>query len=353
MSSQWKRGLEIAIEEAKKGRGITSPNPPVGAVLMRGEKFLVKGYHKGKGFPHAEREVLNLAERKSIPLQGTTMFVTLEPCCTKGTTNPCTEAIIRSGISEVIYGARDPNPIHTGLCDAIFKKSGIFSICLEEVECLKLILPFTKSFTERKPWVICKFAISLDGRIAFPEEYPRSYLSSKESLHFIHQLRRENDAILIGGETLRRDNPKLTIRHLDYCSMQKKQPWRVVLTKQKKESFDKKLHLFSDKEKQRTLLFHEGIQDCLRELHQRNIHSVLLESGNRIAMRFLEENAIDEYFIFYTPLILGGKHFSLQGNLKSPVPLFSPKYTRVGEDVLLHGYSKIFNNGWHGPRRPK
>ena len=334
-----KQWMQIALEEAKKGRGITSPNPPVGAILVCNNQIISKGFHLGSGFPHAEVEAIQHLKENLVPPK-TTLYVTLEPCSSSQKTPPCTNLIIKSGIIRVVCGVKDPNPLNRGRAEKILREAGISFHCLEDEDCQKLILPFTKSILTGTPWVIAKVAMSLDGRISFPPHFNQKYLSAKKSLNKVQELRLETDAILIGGETLRTDNPKLTLRlPKEKIPPTKKQAWRVVMTEKKSTTFSKDLHLLSDNEKNRTLFFSElSIKEVLKNLKELGVSSVLLESGGKLATSFLESEMIDEIACFLTPFLIGGDSTYFQGSSQKTQKIHSPKYEKLGDDVYLRGY---------------
>ena len=243
-----------ALELAHKGLGTTSPNPPVGAVVVKNGVLLGEGWHEKAGEPHAERRALNHARMRGHEdsLRGATMYVTLEPCSSYGRTPPCTEAIIEAGIARVVYGSVDPDERHRGRADAILKAAGIEvrSECCATA-CDLFLRPWVWSVQNRMPWVKAKIASTMDGRMT---RAGLKWLSCSESVRFAHQMRLESDAILVGGNTLRTDNPALTIRH-PYREVPaiKQQPWRVVLTRDS-SSLPETAKVFTDKDRDRTII---------------------------------------------------------------------------------------------------
>ncbi|HKX12062.1 MAG TPA: bifunctional diaminohydroxyphosphoribosylaminopyrimidine deaminase/5-amino-6-(5-phosphoribosylamino)uracil reductase RibD, partial [bacterium] len=214
--------MSLAVSEALKARGRTSPNPIVGAVLVRGGKLLAKGHHRRAGLPHAEIEVLG---RVKDP-RGATLYVTLEPCCHMGKrTPPCTEAIVPSGIRRVVVGAVDPNPQVSGKGIARLKRSGIrVDVGLLREECEELNPFFNHWIVSGRPYVILKTAASLDGRVALANGRSR-WISGELSRARVHQLRGEVDGVLAGIGTVEADDPQLTARH----GAGARQPVRIVL----------------------------------------------------------------------------------------------------------------------------
>ena len=329
---QW---MELAIEEAHKGLGLCSPNPPVGAVITKDNVLIGSGWHTRAGQPHAEREaiasVLQHHDRKA--LRGATLYVTLEPCSGHGRTPPCTDGIIEAGISQVVYGVEDPNPDHAGHAGSLLKSAGIgvtTGIC--EQECHKLIRPFTKVQQTGLPWVILKSAISLDGRTTRPPGESQ-WLSSPASRAFVQQLRFETDAIITGGNTLRIDNPALTLRAANLPP--KKQPWRMIITRGLREALPSDLHVFSDDQVERTLVQENGdLRAALETIVGKGCNSALLEAGGTLAGAFLKAELVDEVAIFYTPMLTGGSDAGFAG-LAIEKKLREQHFTRIGDDILL------------------
>lgn len=333
--------MNRALEEGWKGCGLTSPNPSVGAVVVKDEVELGAGYHHKAGQPHAEREAIaDVVKRHGAEvLRGATIYVTLEPCSTAGRTPACTSGILDYGISKVVYGAVDPNPDHAGAADSLLREQGIevLSGVLRE-QCEQLLRPFAKRVTTGLPWVIAKTAMSLDGRITRPPSEGQ-WLTSPESREVVHQLRAQVDAIIVGGKTVRRDNPRLTLRG-EKISEYKDQPWRVVLTHSGRESLPDDFHLFTDEHKERTLLYQDKpLVDVLRDLADRGCNIVLLECGGRLMRQFAEAELIDEYQLFYAPIITGGEDFGfgLGSHFRSSLKLKEVTSTSIGQDTLIRG----------------
>src|ERR1700744_2443619 len=257
------RFLRRALELAQLGSGLTFPNPRVGAVLVRGGKIIGEGFHLRAGTPHAEVHAVADAKKRGHRVEGATLYVTLEPCSTHGRTPPCTGLILREKIARVVFAATDPNPKHAGAASRLLKKAGVkVSHGLLAKEATELNRDFNWSITKERPWVVAKIALSLDGRITTPSGDDR-WLTSPEARHAAHELRWESDAILIGAQTARADNPQLTVRLPDRQG--KIQPWRVVVTRSGR--LPKSLHLFSDEHKARTLVFrNQSLKKILAEL---------------------------------------------------------------------------------------
>ena len=271
--------MKLALEQAYQAIGLTSPNPCVGAVIVKQGKLLAKGYHLKAGQLHAEREAIKeaLVHHCLEDLKEATIYVTLEPCSTQGTTSACTDALIEYQFREVVYGSSDPNPHHLGAAKKLLEAQGIkvTSGVLKE-ECDRLIRPFRKQMTKGLPWVIAKTAMSLDGRISRPKGESQ-WLSCEQSRVQAHRLRARVDAIIVGGRTVRKDNPSLTIRLPDLSS-HKKQPLRVVLTHEGRESLPEKSAVFTDSFREYTKVYHQWeLESVLKDLCSLGCQSVLLE----------------------------------------------------------------------------
>ena len=240
--------MQQALREARRGLGMTSPNPAVGAVIVRGGRVVARGYHRRAGLPHAEIEAIRALRTPGLA-RGATIYVTLEPCSTHGRTPPCVEAIREAGFSRVVLGAIDPNPRHSGAGVEILRAAGVqvtTGIC--EAECRELNAPFNKWIATGVPWVIAKAGLSLDGRLTrSPGE--GQWLTGPAARADAHRLRARVDAILIGANTLRADNPRLTVRGVAGA----RQPWRVVLAGVGSR-LPKTAHLFTDEHRARTLV---------------------------------------------------------------------------------------------------
>jgi len=214
--------MGLALDEAVRARGHTSPNPMVGALLVKDGKILSRGYHHRAGLPHAEIEAMKGVKR----LHGATMYVTLEPCCHEGKrTPPCTDAILRSGIRKVIVGTLDPNPKVSGRGIKILRREGIeVKVGVLEEDCRQLNVFYNHWIRMGTPWVVLKTASSLDGRIALANGKSR-WVTGEASRRWVHQLRSEVDAVMVGIGTVLADDPELTARH----KKKARQPLRIVL----------------------------------------------------------------------------------------------------------------------------
>ncbi|MGJ8655560.1 MAG: bifunctional diaminohydroxyphosphoribosylaminopyrimidine deaminase/5-amino-6-(5-phosphoribosylamino)uracil reductase RibD [Akkermansiaceae bacterium] len=330
--------MRQALAEARKGLGLTSPNPPVGAVIVREGEVIGRGWHRRAGCPHAEREAIKDAGG-GVSLEGATIYVTLEPCSTCGRTGACTDAIIENGFGRVVYGARDVNPDHAGAADEVLRAAGVevVSGVLAE-ECGVLIRGFGKRILTGLPWVIAKSAMSLDGRITRPDGEGQ-WLTGAEARAEAHGIRAEVDAIVVGGKTVRRDNPSLTVRGEAFRE-EKEQPWRVVLTQSGKKNLPLDAAVFVDEAKERTLIHEDmSLEESLRELGGRGCNVVLLECGGVLMRQFLEQNLVDEVAVFFAPMLTGGGDFGfgVGEHLQKSLALEKMVVKQCGDDFLFRG----------------
>lgn len=333
-----------ALTQARQGLGTTSPNPPVGAVIVKNDLLLGEGYHERAGEPHAERRAIANAilRGNESHLRGATIYVTLEPCSSYGRTPPCTEAIIQCGISEVVYGSRDPDKRHQGRADELLRAAGVkvrSGVCKEA--CDTLLRPWMHAIQRKRPWVIAKVACSMDGRMT---RRNGAWLSCGESVKQAHQLRLESDAILVGGNTVRTDDPALTIRQpMTSIPKAKVQPWRIILTRDEK-SLPPTAKLLSDEEAQRTLIF-ENVQELeswLEMLYEEyGIVQLMLECGGKLLRQFLEQKLINEWVQIITPRICGGKDEIVPGDyLPEETHIDIEYHQSSGVDILVRGIVK-------------
>ncbi len=333
--------MKRALALGRLGVGRTSPNPPVGAILVKDGADLGGGWHHGPGQAHAEIEAMRAARQAhgQTCCRGATLYITLEPCSTHGKTGPCTEAIIKAEIGRVVYGTVDPNPSHSGAADGILSEAGIPVLSgVEETACRRLIRPFAKTRITGLPWVIVKSAMSLDGRITRPPGEAQ-WLSGKASRDEVQQLRSEVDAILTTGRTVRADNPRLTVRNRT-LDPDEQQPWRVVLTS-REDGVPESAELRTDEFSERTLIFTgRRIENVLRELvSERGVCSVLVEAGGSLLGRLLDEGWADEVMVYLAPLVTGGPVPSVGGegaaSLAGRLQLEEVRFDRFDQDVRL------------------
>lgn len=323
--------MRLALGEAAKGVGLTRPNPPVGAVVVKGGKVIASGFHAKAGGPHAEVVALRAAGRRS---RGATLYVTLEPCCTHGRTPPCTEAIIAAGIKRVVYGCVDPNPEHAGRADRVLRRVGIeVKRNVERERCNALIRPFATRMLQQRPYVVLKLACSIDGRIAdFAGQ--SKWITGPAARRVVQDLRRSSDAIMVGAGTVRADDPSLLPR-----PARERKPYRVVV--KGRRPMPKEVKLFSDDGAERTLVYEarKGVDVMLRDLARRDCLQVLCEGGGMLAEGLLRADAVDEIWMFYAPKVLGGGGRAAvagKGWALAEAPGFSVREVKqMGEDVLV------------------
>lgn len=314
--------MQECIDLAKKGQGYVSPNPLVGSVIVKDDVILSRGYHKRFGSLHAEASAIANAK---TDLKGATLYVNLEPCCHYGKQPPCTQAIINAGISRVVIGIRDPNPLMQGKGITLLKEANISvteGILKNECEQINESYIYFTKYT--MPFTIYKYATTIDGVQAFfgkTHDPDTRHLTCPESDRYVHQLRHAVDAILIGANTVRSDNPSLTDRSgVEPVS----HPLRIVIGSQAKTLFDSKIlataegipTLFATTEppsKDTIYLESRGVDvlhfegnkvSCdllLKELAKRKIQSLLIEGGEKTIQGFFEEKLIQKIEIFITP----------------------------------------------------
>ena len=317
--------MRLAIREARKGLGKTHPNPAVGAVLVRNDQLISKGWHRAAGSAHAEIEAL----RKAPKPAGCTLYVTLEPCSTHGRTPPCTQAIIEAGISRVVYGATDPNPSHAGRAKKILQKAGVeVSSGVLAEECSAINAAWNKWIATGLPFVTAKVGMSLDGRIAsFPG---RRWITSEAARADAMKLRARCDAILVGAETVRIDNPSLTIRGVAKA----RQPWRVVWSRSGILPPDSTI--LADEFRERTLVFTgKTLKSILRDLAKRGVQHVLIEGGGRTHAEAFKRGLVDRIVFYIAPVLLGGDVASIGGIGKMNISLANPSFKKIGPDLRI------------------
>jgi len=330
--------MRAALNEAKKALGRTSPNPAVGAVLVIDNRIVAKGHHREAGHPHAEIECLR-DFGASVPA-GATLYVTLEPCSTAGRTAPCTDAIIKAGLRNIVIGATDVNPRHSGRGIVQLRNADVRvreGILAEE--CSRLNEAFNKWIVTGHPFVIAKCGMSLDGRLTRPGGELR-WITGRDARSDAHQLRAYVDAVLVGAETLRADNPRLTARGVRGA----RQPWRVVLTRSGR--LPRHAHLFSDRFAGRTLVYRrKSLGWVLKDLGKQGITSVLIEGGGEVLGQALDKRLIDKVQIYLGPIITGGPAvaFPGEGMNKTAHALWLREvgYRRIGQTVCVTGYPDL------------
>ena len=325
--------MGLAIKEALKGSNNTFPNPRVGAVVVANGTVVSKGYHKSFGAPHAESVAI---DKIKSDIENATLYVTLEPCAHTGKREPCSEIIDPKVFSKVVIGARDPNQIASGGLEKLLKRGieVVESVC--ERECKSINRRFFTFHEQKRPYIILKMALTLDGFIA--EENGKSkWITNDRSRNSVHKLRSSCDAILVGNRTVEKDNPSLT-------SHGKGKDPRVILFS---KDFDKKLEL--KVLNQEPLIFDlehsdnnpkKNIEKMLNYLYKNSYQSLLVEGGGTTFTHFLNENIFDELQIFYAPKIIGTgiPFFKDKKNLEEDLGLKLDKIENFGNDVRLTFY---------------
>ena len=336
MAEEDSRWMRLALEEARAAVGLTSPNPPVGAVVVRDAEVVGRGRTQPVGGAHAEVGAL---EQAGDAARGATAYVTLEPCSSHGRTPPCTDALIAAGVKRVVWATDDPDPRHVGRASEVLGAAGI------EVECgvlgdkaREVLRPFAKRVATGLPWVIAKSATSADGRISRPAG-GEQWLTSEAAREDAHFLRAASDAILVGANTVRTDNPALTIRGAAHRP-EKPQPWRGVMTRNE-AALPESARLFTDEHAERTQIFeNQTPTQVLEELAKRGCNTVLLEGGGSLIGSFFAEGLVDEVVLYLAPLWCGSAGTPASGEtpLPSAIALTPWEVTPLAPDVKLRAY---------------
>jgi diaminohydroxyphosphoribosylaminopyrimidine deaminase/5-amino-6-(5-phosphoribosylamino)uracil reductase len=327
--------MRAALREARKALGQTSPNPAVGAVLVIDDQIVAKGRHREAGRDHAEIECLRNFGA-AVPARST-LYVTLEPCSTAGRTPACTDAIFKAGVRSVVVGAIDVNPRHCGNGLAQLRNAGVkVRQGILADECTQLNEAFNKWIVTGRPFVIAKCGMSLDGRLTRTAEEPR-WITGPSARRHARELRARVDAVLIGAETVRADNPRLTVRG----ARRARQPWRVVLTHSGK--LPPRARLFSDHSSPRTLIYkRKSLADVLEDLGKCGITSVLIEGGGDVLGQALDARLIDKVQLYIGPILTGGPIIAFPGRGADATPnalrLRDVSYQRIGQSVCITGY---------------
>jgi diaminohydroxyphosphoribosylaminopyrimidine deaminase/5-amino-6-(5-phosphoribosylamino)uracil reductase len=351
-----KKYMEIALQLAEKGKGQVSPNPLVGCIIVKRGKIVGRGYHKKCGQEHAEINAIKSAGKKA---NNATMYINLEPCSHWGKTPPCTEKIVDAGVREVIVGMEDPNAIVDGYKELKFRglktKIGI----LKE-ESKKLNEIYSKYIKTKKPFVIIKLAMSLDGKIA-TSSGDSKYITGKEARKVVHNIRNEVDAVMVGINTVMRDNPLLDSRlvkgknpikiivdstlKIPEKSKVLKDPSKVIIATTKKAPKKKidKLH-----QKGVTVLVlkpKQGLVDLkelMKELGKSEITSVMIEGGAELSGSAIKEGVADKLLIFTAPKIIGNGLGAIKNlginKVNKAIKLKNISTRNCGKDLLVEGY---------------
>lgn len=363
-TEQDRQHMRQALELASRGSGHTSPNPVVGSVVVRRDTVVGRGYHQKAGGPHAEINALRDAGREAV---GSTLYVTLEPCNHFGRTPPCTHAILDAGISRVVMGMMDPNPKVEGGGASFLEKNGVsITRRVLEKECRQQNQAFIKHSISGLPHVTLKAAATLDGRIATRTGDSR-WITNEESRSFVHELRAELDAILVGIGTVLADDPQLTARLPSEFPIP--QPVRVVVDSRLQIPLQSRLIQTARDvplwiacgedaplDREEPLLErgaqvlrlpltdnHVHLKSLLKELGKLPLTSVLVEGGAQILGAFIEEGLADAFHFFFAPKILGDPkgipmiRGKLREKMAEAIPTHGMRVRCFGEDVMLSG----------------
>lgn len=349
--------MKLAVELARKGAGKVSPNPMVGAVIVKNDKIIGKGYHKKFGSSHAE---INALKDCVASPKDATIYVTLEPCCHYGKTPPCTEAIIKSGISRVVIGTLDVNPVVAGKGSYQLQQHGIqVDIGVLEHECKHLIRFFKKFIIDKKPFVLMKYAMTMDGKTATYTGASK-WISCEKSREKVHQLRSEFSAIMVGITTVLKDDPMLNCRIENgrnpiriICDTTLKLPLtsQIVKTAHSIETYiataqtdDEKLIPYKDLGCKFITVDKKGdfinLNQLMTKLGKLQIDSVLLEGGGMLNWSALNERIVQEIAVFVSPKVFGGSpHTPVTGQgISIPdnaIKLQPCSFSSVGSDFLI------------------
>lgn len=354
--------MRLCLEAALRGRGRVSPNPLVGAAVVKKGRLLALGHHACYGGRHAETVALRQAGRRA---RGATLYVTLEPCAHQGKTPPCVDEILGAGVARVVAAMRDPHPLVSGRGFRALRAAGLeVTVGVLRSEARDVNEAYLVTLTRGRPLVTLKAGMSLDGRIATARGLSR-WLTSDRSRRRAHRMRAEHDAILVGGTTARRDRPLLTVRG---SGLKGYRPLRVVLDSDLSLPAGSPIltargggpviiYACRGGPRRRRRLESAGaevvsvgrsrrgvsIPGVLAHLAGRGIHSLLVEGGGEVAWSFLEAGAVDRVALFVAPILLGGrKSVPVVGGpgAASPaeaIPLEAMSVERIGEDLLVRG----------------
>lgn len=354
--------MQEALKEARRGLGRVHPNPLVGAVLVKNGKIIAKGAHEFFGGPHAEVQAIRRAGKKA---NGATLYSTLEPCTHFGKTAPCTSLILKKGVRRVVIGCSDINPDVSGKGASFLRqrKVKVIQNVLKD-EAIRLNQSFFYWSKHKIPYVIIKAAQSLDGKIATRLNEAK-WITGEKARDFVQRLRSESDAILVGMNTVMRDNPRLTVRTKGYRG---EQPYKIILDSRlrislsrrlfkktpsnkiiiattskskasKRKELSKKSIVILTKEKNNRV----DLEDLLKKLGRLGITQILVEGGGEVIADFLDKKMVQECYFFVAPFIIGGKDAisSVGGRgiqaLAKAYRFKRMNMQKVGQDLLIHG----------------
>ncbi|MGG0175566.1 bifunctional diaminohydroxyphosphoribosylaminopyrimidine deaminase/5-amino-6-(5-phosphoribosylamino)uracil reductase RibD [Gottfriedia acidiceleris] len=354
--------MNLAIQNAMATKGQTAPNPLVGSVIVNDNRIVGIGAHLKAGEPHAEINALRMAGDKA---EGGTIYVTLEPCSHHGRTGPCAEAIVRAGLKKVVVATLDPNPLVAGRGVKILQDAGIeviIGVC--EEQSIKMNEVFNKYIVKNIPFVVMKSASTLDGKIA-THSSDSKWITSAEARNDVHQLRNEIGAILVGVNTVLKDNPELTTRIPNG-----RNPVRVILDSTLKIPLESKVvtdqqaetWIFTSQkhsEQKRSELENLGVKvfvtsdlnrvdlnEMLKVLGEHSISSLLVEGGGEVNASFMNQNLVDKVIVYLAPKLIGGKNAPtfLEGTgldkMGQAIELEEIELTKIGPDYKFIGYPK-------------
>ncbi|MGM0417995.1 MAG: bifunctional diaminohydroxyphosphoribosylaminopyrimidine deaminase/5-amino-6-(5-phosphoribosylamino)uracil reductase RibD [Thermodesulfobacteriota bacterium] len=362
--------MNLALDLAAKGRGFTKTNPLVGAVCAKNGEIKGRGYHEKYGQAHAEVNAIDDAGENA---KGATLYVTLEPCNHSGKTPPCTEKIIKSGIKKVVVAMDDPNPGVNGGGNSYLRQNKIEVVSgLLEEKARALNLPFIKYITKKIPYTVLKLAMTLDGKTA-TRTGDSKWITNEKSRHWVHCLRHQSDAILVGRKTAQADNPSLNARIPGVITSD---PLKIITDSHLNLDPDSGLKIFSGEMKDNTIIAccenadpkrvkkfeDKGIKliqvaqgadsridlsDLLKELGKNKISSLMIEGGSMIAGSFLNSDLADQIAFFYGAKIIGctDSYKAVNGRgpekLKDCINIFNTKISEFDNDILVEGRAKI------------
>ena len=353
--------MRRSLRLAEKGRGRTSPNPMVGAVLVKNGRVIGEGYHAKAGEDHAEIIALRQAGEEA---RGATLYLNLQPCTHYGKTPPCAPVVIRSGVKRIVIGMEDPNPLVKREGVESLREAGLeVEVGLREKECRRLNEAYCKYIMKKEPFIILKVAATLDGRIA-ARDGDSKWISGETSRRFVHRLRDQVDGVLVGIGTVLRDDPMLTAR-----IRAGRNPFRIILDSRLRMPEEARVIAVSpsktiiatteaapkdkierlERRDVRILVLDskEGrvsLRSCLSRLGEMEMMTLLVEGGSEINGSFLDEGLIDKLLLFLSPKLIGDTQavgiFGGRGavNLKQAILLRELKTRRIGEDILVEGY---------------
>lgn len=357
--------MSRALKIAERGKGCVSPNPLVGAVIVKKARVVGKGYHAKAGLPHAEIIALRGAGGEA---KGSTLYVNLEPCSHFGRTPPCVNEIIKAGIGKVVAAMKDPNPLNHGRGISRLRSAGIeviVGVLKDRAE--KLNESFSKFIIGREPFVVMKIAASLDGKIA-TRKGKSKWITGKEARQYVQKLRREADAVLVGINTVLKDDPRLTVRSSGQTGIVRKQAFRVIVDSRARIPLKAKVlkvpvktvvavTRYADKIKIRalenrgvtvlTVGSRKGRVDLvklIKELGKLNVVNLLIEGGGEINASAFASRLVDKVIFFLAPRIIGGREAPTAvggegiGEIIRAVSLRDLTVRKVGEDLMVEGY---------------